>query len=283
MMEQQVRVYSADTNAKISLATFKLMFSDLRKAHGLAYQWSKRDITSQYRESYFGILWAFIGPLVNAGAWILMQWFGIIKLESTGMPYAAFVFSGTIMWQIFTEAVSTPLSSINAAKSILSKLNFPREAVLLNGIYKGIFNTIIKVVILIPVMILIGVYPDWKIIFFPFLILTIILVGNTIGMFLIPMGSLFNDIGRMVPIATRVLMFVTPVVYAIPENGTLATIFHWNFMTPLITTGRDLLNGNSLAYVLSDTYIILFSFVLLLLGWFMVKKTLPTLIERMDA
>ena len=67
----QTHIYQKETNVNL----FKLLkesLKDLNASRFLAFQLAKRDITAQYRQSYLGVLWAFIPPLTTALVWILL-------------------------------------------------------------------------------------------------------------------------------------------------------------------------------------------------------------------
>lgn len=283
MSNLPVRIYTASKVKLNPYALIKEMYADIKKSKDLAYQLTKRDITAQYRQSYLGLLWAFIIPLVNSLTWIVLQTSGVIKLADTGIPYPAYVFSGTMLWQIFTESITTPIQQVNASKSILSKLNFPREAILLSGIYKVLFNAGIKIIILIPVVLYFGVFPDWKIVLLPIVLISTILLGFSIGLFLTPIGTLYTDIGRVIPMATQFLMFFSPVVFMMPSSGMMKKIFEWNFMTPILLTFRDVLSGGNLDWIFYFFVVFIISSFVLFFSWVIFRITMPVLIERMSA
>jgi len=47
---------------------------------------------------------------------------------------------------------ASPLQQTNAAKPMLAKINFPREALVISGIYQTSFNAGIKLVVLLGLM-----------------------------------------------------------------------------------------------------------------------------------
>lgn len=283
MSNLPVKIYAPNKSRLNIIKTFQLMWADLKQSKDLAYQLTKRDISAQYRQSYLGLLWVFIIPLVNSLTWIVLQLSGVIKLAETGIPYPVYVFAGTMLWQVFVEAITSPIQQVNMSKSILSKLNFPREAILLSGIYKVIFNSIIKIIILIPIVFYFGVYPDWKIVLLPLVVIATIILGFSIGLFLTPIGTLYTDISRVIPMAAQFLMFFSPVVYMIPESGVMRSFFEWNFMTPILMTFRDVISGGSLEYIIYFSIVIAIAIVLFIFSWIIFRVTMPVLIERMSA
>ncbi len=261
----------------------KEMWTDLLASRELAWRLAVRDTNAQYRASFLGYIWAFLLPLVNTLTWIFLNASGIVRIADTGLPYPVYVFTGTMLWQIFTEALQSPLNEIGAAKAMLAKLNFPRESLILSGILKSLLNAGIKITLLVPGIMILGIYPDWHLLLFPFAVLSIILVGNIIGLFLSPIGVLYSDIGKSIPILTQFLMFVTPVVFAMPEEGLSATIFQYNFMTPLIMTARDWLTGSGTEWLFYFLMVNGVAIIVLMVAWIIYKITMPIIIERMSA
>jgi lipopolysaccharide transport system permease protein len=259
------------------------MFSDLHRSRSLAWRLATRDIKAQYRGSLFGFLWAFITPLFSATTWIVLNATGIVRLADTDIPYPAYIFSGTMLWQVFTESLGGPLAQLNGSRSLLAKLNFARESILLAAILKVLFSAGIKFIILFPVLFLFGVYPDLHLLLFPFAVLVLILVGFTLGLVLAPVGMLYGDISRALPIVTQVAMYTSPVIFALPQQGFMHKVFMLNFMTPVILTARAWATGSASPmpfYFLGVASVFL---VLLFFAWVVFRITMPVIIERMSS
>ena len=104
------------------------MFHDLVAGRQLAWQLAIRDIRAQYRQTALGLLWAFILPLSHTMTWIFLSSSGIVTVNDTALPYPVFVFSGTMIWAIFMDAVNAPLQQTISAKQMLAKINFPTRS-----------------------------------------------------------------------------------------------------------------------------------------------------------
>jgi len=279
----KVTVYTPEALLLSPGRLWKDMRADLVASTGLARALAVRDIRSQYRASILGYLWAFLTPLFSTAVWVFLSYAGVIKVADTDIPYPAYVFSGTMLWQIFTEALGSPLSQIITSKGMLAKLNFPREALILSGLYKVLFSALIKIAILIPTVMLFGVIPDVQILLFPIAVLLLVVTGISVGLLLAPLGTLYSDIGRFIPMVTQMLMYLTPVVFAMPTAGVLARIYGANPMTPLVLTARAWLTGGET--VMLPYFFSVSACVLVLLGcaWLWYRITMPVLIERMSS
>lgn len=276
-------VYSPESQLRSPVKLIKTMAQDLIQSRELAWRLAVRDVSAQYRQALLGILWAFILPLANTLAWIFLSKAGIVTVADTALPYPVYVFTGTMLWAIFMEALNAPLQQVNAARAMLAKLNFPREALIVSGIYQTLFNAAIKIVLLLVALVLLKVNPGWGLLLFPFGILSLILVGTAVGLLITPIGMLYTDIGRAMPLLMQFMMYVTPVVFPMPKAGWSATLFALNPLTPLILTSRDWLTGYSPGNLGAFLLVNAVTLVVLLVVWMVYRLAMPILIERMSA
>jgi lipopolysaccharide transport system permease protein len=283
MQKPVINVYTPESPLSDPLLMFRNMIRDLLAGRELAWQLAVRDIRAQYRQTFLGLLWAFILPLANTAAWLFIQGAGIITIQATSLPYPVYVFTGTMLWAIFMDAVNGPLQQTISAKPMLAKINFPREALVLSGIYQTLFNAGIKVLVLIIALIFLGVMPDWRIVFFPLALLSLILAGTALGLVITPVGVLYTDVGKGLPLLMQFFMYITPVVFPMPKIGWAATLFQLNPLTPLIQTARDLLTGFTVEHIEAFITVNVFMLVLLSVMWVVYRAAMPILIERMSA
>lgn len=278
-MPLQTRIYQKENKTKLG-RLLKESLSDIWKSRFLSRQLAERDIKAQYRQSYLGIIWAFITPLATAAVWIFLNLSGTIQLTDTGMPYPLYAFSGTLLWSIITESINAPTSSTNSAKGLLSKINFPKEALVVSGIYKLLFNSSVKIILLVVCIFLFGVGFHWSLLLLPLAILAAVMLGTTIGLIITPLGMLYTDVGKLISMGFSFLMYVTPVVYAIPDSGIMRTVMEWNPFTPVLLTTRDLLIGATPQFLGYYFLVMILCLPLFLLALLMYRISIPILIEH---
>lgn len=286
-MESQVQlkttVYTPDSSLANPFVMVKAMLKDLWAGRELAWRLTVRDISAQYRQTFLGILWALILPLANTLVWLYLNGSGIVVLQKTDIPFPVYVFAGTMLWAIFMDSINAPMGQTGSAIGMLTKLNFPREALLLAGVYKTLFNASIKIGLMLCILPFFKMSPGWRLALFPAGVLSLVLVGTAIGLFITPVGMLYSDVGRALPLVMQFLMYVTPVVFAMPESGLIAKLFALNPLTPLILTARDWLTGGSPEHLLSFLFVNAGAVIVLLASWIGYRLSLPILIERMSA
>lgn len=283
MKSQTIKIYTNQSSLLHPILMVKEMFEDLYKGRELAKQLALRDIKAQYRQTVLGLLWAFILPLANTAVWLFIKKSGIVTVQPTALPYPVYVFTGTILWAIFMDSVNAPLQQTTSAKIMLAKINFPRESLIISGIFQTLFNAVIKIFILVISLVLMGSMPGWGIVFLPFSIISLVLAGTALGLLITPIGMLYTDIGKGLPLLMQFFMYLTPVVFPMPSNGWAASVFHYNPLTPLILTARDLITGFSPEQFGSFVIVNVAMLVLLFLMWIVYRSAMPILIERMSA
>jgi lipopolysaccharide transport system permease protein len=276
-------IYTPQSSMTSPAKMVRTMFKDLFSGKELAWQLAVRDIKAQYRQTALGLLWAFILPLAHTLTWIFLNASGIVTVRETDLPYPVYVFTGTMLWAIFMYAVNAPLQQTTAAKQMLAKINFPREALVVSGIYQTLFNGGIKIVLLLAVLAVMGIWPGWSLLWFPLAVLSLILAGTALGLLITPVGLLYTDVGKSLPLLLQFLMYLTPVVFAMPASGFAAVIYKLNPMTPLILNARNWLTGMPSEYLGYFVTVNVLLLGLLLAVWIVYRAAMPILIERMSA
>jgi len=257
--------------------------TDFFGSHFLALQLTRRDVSAQYRQSYFGILWLFITPLASAAIWVFLNSSGTITITDTGIPYPVYAFSGTLIWSILLESINAPMASTNAARGIISKINFPKEALVLSGIYKLLFNSSFKVLLLVVFIFAFGVGFHWSLLLLPLVLVMAVVFGTSLGLLITPIGLLYSDVSRLISMGLSLLMYVTPVVYGIPKTGVMKTIMTYNPFTPFILTIRDVDVGSFPEFLNSFIGLTGLGIVLFFIGLVIYRVSIPVIVERLSA
>ena len=276
----KITIYVPNSSKTAFWSSLIAIIKDIGPAHELAFRLFVRDLKSQYRQSFLGFIWVVVPPLLTAGLWIFLNNNKIINVAETKIPYPLFVMIGTILWQVFAESVNQPLHSVSSNISMLTKINFPREALLLSGLYTIIFNIGPKLIVLASAFIFFKITPSPSLMYFPLGVLMISLSGFAIGLLLTPAGLMISDVSRGIGILLPFAMYLTPVIYPVPTTGYMALVMQFNPLATLITTTRDWFCGQ-LAGVPDDFSILsLFTLLLLAIGVICYRIAMPIITER---
>jgi lipopolysaccharide transport system permease protein len=274
-------VYTPESPLRRPAVLVKGMLHDLAASRELAWRLFVRDTSAPYRQSLLGYVWLFIPPLVLGLPFVFLNAQGVISIEGTTIPYPAFVIIGTTSWQAFADALLSPIKTVTTSKAMLLRVNFPRESILLAGLGQVLFAALIRMLLVIFVILWFELTPPVTAWLFPLGILSLIVVGFTLGVLLVPMGVLFGDVQQGLPILATFLMLLTPVLYPQPEAGVAAAVAKWNPLTPLITVTRDSLTTGSADHVPAFLAVTGVGLVLLFVAWVVYRLALPHVIARL--
>lgn len=279
--ELPVRIYSPEPLLGHPVTMLKNLGKDLWAGRELAWQLFMRDLQAQFRQTFLGYLWLILPPLFAAIPFIFLSRQGIVRVDTGGVPYPAFAMMGTLLWQVFVDAINSPGKAVSKAKPMLAKINFPREAILVGGLYMVVFNLLIRICMVALVMVWFKVTPSATLAFFPVAMAALLLCGFCIGLLLVPVSGLYNDVTRALPMITSFWMLLTPVIYPPKSEGTLALLATWNPVSPLIVTARESLSGQTLSMLPEFQIVFGASAALTLIGILAYRLAMPHLIVRM--
>lgn len=279
-----VAVYTPESKLKHPLHLARLMGRDLLASRELAWRLLVRDISAQYRQSFLGIFWAFIPPIVTALGLTLANNAEVISVGETDLPYPAYVMFSMALWQTFVEAVNGPVQAVAQAKMMLAKINFPREAIMLAKLGEVGFSFLIKLVLIVGLFIWFQIPVSGSVILAPVALVHLIAFGMAVGVFLSPLGAMSQDFSRGLTLLTGLWLFLTPVIFPPPQvEGTFNTLVRLNPVTPLLVTTRELATTGNVSDPSAFWWASGIALVGLLVAWVVYRLAMPYVVERMSA
>lgn len=281
--EKHFKRYSSERQIRHPLQLFQEMFRDLLASRTLAGRLLMRDLTVQYRQSFLGIIWAFIPPVVTAVGFTLAKNSGVMNISNTEIPYPAYVLFSTALWQTFLEALNAPISGVNTAKTLLSRIKIPPETIVLAKSGQVLFNFAVKLILIIITFIWFRVPVTWTVVLAPVALIHLVILGTAIGLLLAPWGTLYGDISRIIPLISAPWLLLTPVIYPVPKSGWFGTLVNLNPVTPLLVTTRELATGQAISEPTAFWVVSGIAIVGLLVGWIIYRLSLPFVIERISS
>lgn len=278
----QTTIYTPESPIRHPWRLLTAMGRDLVASRELAWRLFVRDFSSQYRQSALGYFWAVAPPIVTTLPWLFLSSQKILNAGETPIPYPAFVLAGTTLWSAFTDSMMTPLGALNAGRAMMTKINFPREALILGSLGQLTLNLFIRIAVMLVVFLVLGVpFLGWQLLLAPMGVAAVIIAGLALGMLMAPLGMLYTDVTRGTGFLMSFWMILTPVVYMPPEEGFAGQLALWNPASPLITTVRDWFTGQVPQQLGGFLLVSFCSAVLAFAGWILLRLTLPMIVERM--
>lgn len=214
---------------------------ELRGSGWLIYQFFKRDFLSIYKQSFMGVMWAVIIPVVSVGTFIVLRGSGVFSLGEMSVPYPVFAILGMAFWQLFASGLIAGSNVLVKAGPMIVKINFSRKSLVLASMGQALVSFLIQILLLMIVFMYFGFFPRPWILLTPLFIIPILLLTVGLGFILSLLNGIMRDIGNVISIFMTFFMFLTPVLYPRPDSGVLATISRYNPLYYFVAVPREMI------------------------------------------
>ncbi len=282
-MDNDIIIYEPNQRQKIGF--FKcwiVMVKNIIKSRELIAQLFKRDFFAVYKKSFIGVAWIFISPIIGIISWVFMNATGILNPGDVGIPYPAYVLLSSSIWGLFMGFYSSAASTLGAGAGFIMKVKFPHEALLIKQIAQHLANYLLAFIVNIIVLLVFGVIPSWKIVFFPIIILPLFFLGAGIGLVVSVINIVAIDISRGISFVMGMIIFVTPVIYSPNvENEIIQAIIKWNPLTYLIGNVRDIIIYGRFDFADRFLYSSIIAFLIFIFSWRFFYLSEEKVIEKM--
>ncbi len=178
---------------------------------------AERDLKVRYKQTFFGVAWALIQPLIAMVLFTLILGRGV-GLPSEGVPYSAFVLAGLAIWFPFNTAVGSAAESLVRNPELVTKVYFPRPLAPLAAVLAPAVDLVIAMTIAVVVTVIVGVPIGPAIALLPLCCVGAVVVSLAFGVWLSALNVLYRDVRYALTFALQLLFFVSPVVYALPDT-----------------------------------------------------------------
>jgi lipopolysaccharide transport system permease protein len=187
-----------------------LDLAELWRFRELLMMFSWRDILVRYKQTYLGIAWAVLQPVLTT--LVLTLIFGrFAKFPDLGVPYPLLVMAGFVPWQFFAMALGESSMALVASARIITKVYFPRLILPISAVLSGLLDALIGMAILFVLLLIYGVPLRPQILLLPFFGLLACFPAICAGLWFGALNVRYRDVRYIVPFLVRLGMYVTPV------------------------------------------------------------------------
>jgi ABC-type polysaccharide/polyol phosphate export permease len=184
----------------------------------LLYLLTLKELRTRYRKSILGWAWSLLNPLSQ------MMIFSVIFLyvfkaeppvgEKSGLEvFPLYFLSGLLPFQFFQISVTAAIGSVQGGASLIKKVAFPHEQLVLSIVFAQLITAGIELAVLAVAFLIFGhmVLP-WLI---PMLMLMALVTLFTTGvaLFLSAANVFFHDINYLWGIGAQILFYSSPIIY----------------------------------------------------------------------
>lgn len=241
----------------------------------LFYFFTWRDIKIKYKQTFLGALWVILQPVLMM--LIFTVFFGsMLKVPTDqNVPYPIFVFSGLMLWNVFSNGLINAANSMVTNAHIIKKIYFPRIIIPFSAIFVPLFDFLMALAVFAGMMVYFQFPVSWQLfIYIPVGVLLTAMSTFGLGAILASLNIKYRDFKYIVPYVVQVLFFLTPVLYSISiaKEVWVQQLISLNPLTGAIHLVRSSITGAAPDLMLM-LKCVLISFSLFFFGLFYFQKT----------
>ncbi len=230
----------------------------------------KKEIRGKYKNSFLGVLWSFLNPLLQIAVYAIV--FQLI-LRNPQENYAVFICCGLIPWTFFSSAITRSAFTMVENGNILKKVYFPREILPISIVTSEAANFLISTIIIIAFVVFGGVGISKYIVFYPLILIAQYILLIAISLIVSSISVYIRDLQHLIGVALQLFFYATPIVYAadvIPEE--FKWILNINPMTYIIDSYRDIFYNHTMIDIVPLLILIGGSIIACIIGYIIFNK-----------
>lgn len=232
------------------------------------WELAKNDFATRFAGSFFGIVWAFIQPMV-----LILMYMFIFQVAFPAnpvdgkYPYVLWLVAGLIPWFFFSEAVVNSTNCLLEYSYLVKKIVFPINILPFVKIISSLFVHLFFIAFTLLISVIVGNFPGpyfFQVIYY---LVCLILLISALGFFTSSILPFFRDFMPIVNIIMQVGMWLTPILWDVEvlKNPILKLIMKANPVAYIVNGYRETYLGIGWFWE-NPLYMAYFWCVLLLLG-----------------
>lgn len=230
----------------------------------------KKEIRGKYKNSFLGVLWSFLNPLLQILVYAIV--FPLI-LKNNEKNYVIFLCCGLIPWTFFATAITRAASTMIENGNIIKKVYFPREILPISIVTSEAINFLISTIIIIAFVFIYGLGITKYVLFYPLVLIVQYILVLAISFIISSVTVYIRDLQHFIGVALQLFFYVTPIVYTIniiPEN--FLWILNINPMTHIINGYRAIFYNQTMPDIKSLLIVAGVMIVICIIGYLLFRK-----------
>lgn len=255
---------------------FSFNWRELWQYRELLFIFTWRDIKVKYKQTFFGVLWAVLQPVMMALVVSLTIGRVVPKHQTMAVTYPVFVYSGLIFWYLFANGIQNASNSMLSNENIIKKIYFPRLIIPLSSICVALFDFLITFGVYLILLLFYQVPVDLikGMCFLPLALVLNVMTVFGVGTFFAALNIKFRDFRYVIPFLLQFLLFTCPVFYpsGLVQNKWLSLLLMLNPINAVLELSRGMFSS-SLVHWESVVYGVLVALLSLTFGLYYFRKT----------
>jgi len=254
-------------------------FKDLYNHRNLIWAIAWGDFKWRYKNSVLGYFWSLLEPLVMFVI-LYVVFSNLMKVQVE--YYQLFLLLGIIMWNFFVKATNLGLTAIVGKPSLIQKIYFPREILVISACLTAMLQSLFESLIFIVFMVALQIPLSWNLLYLPLILAMFFILTLGTALAISALNVYYRDIQFIWAVVLQAGFFITPILYPLCIFPTaMQEIFRLNPIGQIIVISRDCILYSNAPFPLSLAYAGVASGLILVIGYIIFLKLEPRFAEEM--
>lgn len=186
-------------------------WNEMVKYRSLVWVFAWQEIKTQYAQTYFGLAWVVLRPLVILSVFTVL--FNFLLNIKTSSPYFLFAFSGMVAWNFFQNIASNASTAIVQRQNLIRKMYFPKMILPLSKVLVAVVELGASLLILSVMMIVVLHFPGAGVLTLPLFIALNIMCGLAVAFWMNALNVRYRDLNQIILPLLGIAIWFTPVFF----------------------------------------------------------------------
>ena len=186
-----------------------------------------RDLKVRYKNSFFGVIWSLLHPLLMMMVYTIL--FTILIPNEGVQKYPIFILVALIPWQFHTGTLNNSVQSITGNAAIIKKVYFPRILLPVATMLSNLVNLVLASLILLILLFAFGVGLTIHALWVPLILLTQMVFLLGLSLIVSALQTFYRDTAMILEVGLLAWFFLTPVFYSFERFSTYSEVFGVGF------------------------------------------------------
>ena len=232
----------------------------------------QRQMASNYRQSYLGLIWSFLSPLLMVVLFTIVfsELLGVRFREVTGdssLNFGLYLYCGLLPFLAFQGTLNQGVTIIPRNSDLVERVVFPLEILPLSVSLTSFILNFAGVPAIMLVFLVLEQRLEWTAVLLPLIMVPQLLFTLGLSYLMAVAGTYVPDTRETLRGMVRAMFFVTPIFWP-PEMApeSLRFLVDYNPLAFLVEAYRDLILNGELPGAVATSYFYLFAVTLFAVG-----------------
>ena len=191
------------------------------KSFYLVRRLSVYEMKSNNRNSYLGVLWEIINPMILISIYWFVFGFGIFHSSGRGdvnlsgelIPFFPWMLSGMVVWFFISQSITQASKSIYTRIKMVSKMSFPMSVIPTFVIFSKLYQHLMLLAVVLVVFQFLGYPINVHYLQLPYFIISTVIFLVALSLITSTLSTIVRDFQMLIQSLVRILIFLSPFLW----------------------------------------------------------------------